>query len=155
MNDVLLKMNSQHVTLIVLLDLSAAFNTIAHNILLKRLHRFGHQLLGMVNYACAFSQCSKCLRWPTSASTQVRPVLTLVVASSPTSLAVESNHVHPVRQLLHCAVQLYNHCICFSSHIVGPYLSVFSSSFLALLLIHGQLISSVQTSFLSWLTSRA
>ena len=36
-----------------------------------------------------------------------------------------------------------------------PYLSVFSSSFLALLSVHGQLISSVQTSFLSWLTSRA
>ena len=34
-------------------------------------------------------------------------------------------------------------------------LSVFSSSFLALLSIHGQLISSVQPSFLSWLTSRA
>ena len=38
---------------------------------------------------------------------------------------------------------------------MGPYLSVFSSSFLALLSIHGQLISIGQTSFLSWLTSRA
>ena len=37
-----------------------------------------------------------------------------------------------------------------------PYLSVFyfSSSFLVLLSIHGQLISIVQTPFLSWLTSR-
>ena len=34
---------------------------------------------------------------------------------------------------------------------MGPYLSVFSSSFLALLSIQGQLISIVQTSFLSWL----
>ena len=34
---------------------------------------------------------------------------------------------------------------------MGPYLSVFSSSFLALLSIHGQLISIVQTSFLSFI----
>ena len=32
MNDVLLKMNSQHLTLMVLLDPSAAFNTVDHNI---------------------------------------------------------------------------------------------------------------------------
>ena len=37
-NDILMKMNSQEVTLFVMLDLSATFDNVNHDILLKRLH---------------------------------------------------------------------------------------------------------------------
>ena len=37
-NDILLSMNSQHIILLVLLDLSAALDTVTHDVLLNHLH---------------------------------------------------------------------------------------------------------------------
>ena len=40
-NDLSLNMNSQHVTLLLLLDLSATFDTVNHEIFVRHLNNFG------------------------------------------------------------------------------------------------------------------
>ena len=60
MNDILLKMNSQHVTLLVLLHLSAAFDTFNHKILLERLqHDIGISRVPLQWFKSYFSNRSQ------------------------------------------------------------------------------------------------
>ena len=49
--------------------------------------------------------------------------------------------------MLNCFTSYPGYC-CFSSHLNGTYLAVFSASLIALLSIHGQLISITATRFL-------
>ena len=60
MNDILLKMNSQHVTLLVILDLSAAFDTVSNDVLLDRLHNdVGLRRNALNGFYCYLSQRSQ------------------------------------------------------------------------------------------------
>ena len=59
-NDILLKMNSQHVALLVMLDLSTAFDTVNHKILLERLqHDIGISKVPLQWFKSYFSNRSQ------------------------------------------------------------------------------------------------
>lgn len=51
-NDLLVNMNNGHVTLVLLLDLSAAFDTIDHDILLRRLQSAWRQWSVLSWFSC-------------------------------------------------------------------------------------------------------
>ena len=59
-NDIMMNMNRQHVTLLVMLDLSSAFDTVDHDILLDRLNNEfgikGRVLEWFTSYLCKLSQ---------------------------------------------------------------------------------------------------
>ena len=74
------------------------------------------------------------------------PTRSFIVSSTSTNYPPSTSII-----MLNCFTSYPGYC-CFSSHLNGPYFAVFSASLIALLSIHGQLISITATHFLSFST---
>ena len=95
-----------------------------------------------------FKLCDRITFW-IRLSTDLDPTRSFIVSSRSTD--------HPPNtptRMSNCFTSYPGYC-CFSSHLRGPYLAVFSASLIALLSIHGQLISITATRFLSFSITRA
>ena len=82
-NDILLNMNQKHVTLLVLLDLSSAFDTVDHTFLLTRLHTH----FGICDTSLSWFKSYLSVRTPNLFPSGVQILPTLLNTASPRVLA--------------------------------------------------------------------